>query len=112
MTAGRVLGTATIESHKRKLNGRGQGLAEPADVHLRREIAGKVGNSKNVVLRQTRAFRPSVDQNGSSFAYPLFLFFFLFAFFCVYARLLNFCFRLLIIVVYLSLIVFDHAGCQ
>ena len=111
MTAGRVLGTATIESHKRKLNGRGQGLAEPADVRLGREIVGKVGNSKKVVLEQTRHF----SQVWTKMVVPLptpFSFFFFLAFFCLYAHLLNFCFRLLIILIYLSLIVFDHAGCQ
>ena len=41
---------AVMESHKRKLSGRGRGLIEPADVWIGREIAGKVGNSKKVVI--------------------------------------------------------------
>ena len=31
-------------------------LVEPADVRIGREIAGKVGNSKKVMIRQTHQF--------------------------------------------------------
>jgi hypothetical protein len=43
--------TTAMESQKQKLNDRGRGPAEPADVRIGREIAGKVGNSKKVVIR-------------------------------------------------------------
>ena len=45
-----------MESRKRKLGGRGRGPVEPADVWIGREIAGKVGNSKKVMIGQTRRF--------------------------------------------------------
>jgi hypothetical protein len=51
MTAGREMSMAAMESHKRKLSGRGRGLVEPADVRIGREI---VGNSKKVMIGQTR----------------------------------------------------------
>ena len=56
VTAGRGTSTAAMESRKRKLGGRGRGPVEPADVWIGREIAGKVGNSKKVMIRQTRRF--------------------------------------------------------
>jgi hypothetical protein len=56
MTAGREMSMAAMESHKRKLSGRGRGLVEPADVRIGREIVGKVGNSKKVMIRQTHRF--------------------------------------------------------
>ena len=34
----------------------GRGTAEPTGIRIGREIAGKVGNSKKVVIRQTRRF--------------------------------------------------------
>ena len=51
---GRGANTATLESCKRKCDSQGRGLTEPADVRIGREIAGKVGNSKKVVIEQTR----------------------------------------------------------
>ncbi|XP_066333146.1 uncharacterized protein [Miscanthus floridulus] len=56
MMAGRGAGTATLESCKRKRGGRGWGIVESADIHIGREIAGKMGNSKKVVIGQTRRF--------------------------------------------------------
>jgi hypothetical protein len=52
---GHETNTAAL-SHKQELSGRGRGLAEPADVRIEREIAGKVGNSKKVMIGQTRQF--------------------------------------------------------
>jgi len=52
--AGRETSMAAMESRKRKLSGRGRGPVEPADVRIGREIAGKVGNSKKVMIGQTR----------------------------------------------------------
>ena len=46
MTARRGASIAAMESHKRKLSGRGRGPAELADVWIGRKIAGKVGNTK------------------------------------------------------------------
>ena len=54
VTAGRGTSTAAMESRKRKLGGRGRGPVEPADVRIGREIAGKVGKSKKVMIGQTR----------------------------------------------------------
>jgi hypothetical protein len=45
-----------MESHKRKLDGRGRSFTEPADVRIGREIAGKVGNRKKIVIGQTHRF--------------------------------------------------------
>jgi hypothetical protein len=45
-----------MESHKRKLSGQGRGLVEPADMRIGREIVGKLGNSKKVMIKQTRRF--------------------------------------------------------
>lgn len=42
--------TVVLESCKRKRSDRGWGLAESADIQIGREIAGKVGNSKRVVI--------------------------------------------------------------
>jgi hypothetical protein len=54
MTAGRGMNTTAMESRKQKPSGRGCGPAEPANVQVGREIAGKVGNSKKVMIGQTR----------------------------------------------------------
>ena len=54
MMAGHGMNTAAMESHKRKLSGRGCDPVEPADVRIGREIAGQVGNSKKVVIGQAR----------------------------------------------------------
>ena len=110
--AGHVSGTAAMESRKQKLSGRGRGLAEPADVRLGREIVGKVGNSKKVVLGQTRRFSQVWTEMVVPLPTPFFFFLPSRFSFCVYTHLLNFCFRLLIILIYLSLVVFDHAGRQ
>ena len=56
MTAGRGTNIAAMESHKRKLSGRGRGPVEPADVQIGRDIVGKVGNSKKAMIGQTRRF--------------------------------------------------------
>ena len=56
VTTGRGAKNAAMESHKRKLRGRGHAHAEPADVRIGREITGKVGNSKKVMIGQTRQF--------------------------------------------------------
>ena len=56
MTVEHGTNTAVMESRKQKLSGRGRGLTEPADVRIEREIAGKVGNSKEVVIGQTHRF--------------------------------------------------------
>jgi hypothetical protein len=56
MTAGRVTSTAALESQKRKAESLGRGLKEPADVIFGREIAGKVGKSKKVVIGKTCHF--------------------------------------------------------
>ena len=56
MTAGRGTNTVAMESQKRKLSSWGCGPAEPANVQIGREIAGKVGNSKKVMIGQTRRF--------------------------------------------------------
>ena len=50
MMVGGGMNTAAMESCKRKLSGRGCAPAEPTDVRIGREIAGKVGNSKKVVI--------------------------------------------------------------
>ena len=50
MTVEHGTNTAVMESRKQKLSGRGRGLTEPADVRIEREIAGKVGNSKKVMI--------------------------------------------------------------
>ena len=50
VTAGRGASTATLESRKRKRGGRGWGIAEPVDIRIEREIAGKISNSKKVVI--------------------------------------------------------------
>jgi hypothetical protein len=39
-----------MESRKQKLGGQGRFIAELADVRIGREIAGKVGNSKKVMI--------------------------------------------------------------
>ena len=44
------MNTVALESRKRKCGGRGRGAAETADIRIGREIAGKVGNSKRVVI--------------------------------------------------------------
>ena len=51
MTAEREANTTAMESRNRKLGGRGRGFIEPADVRIEREIAGKVGNSKKIMIR-------------------------------------------------------------
>ena len=48
--AGPGMNTAAMESRKRKLSDQGRGPTEPADVRIGREIAGKVGNSKKVMI--------------------------------------------------------------
>jgi hypothetical protein len=55
-TTGRGTKATAMESRKQKLGGRGRSLAEPANVQIGREIAGKVGNSKKIVIGQTRRF--------------------------------------------------------
>jgi hypothetical protein len=55
VTPGRGTNTAAL-SRKRKLSDRGRGLTEPADVQIERDIARKVGNSKKVMIGQTRRF--------------------------------------------------------
>ena len=75
-----------MESRKQKLSGRGQGPVEPADVRFGREIAGKVGNSKKLVLGQTRHF----GQVWTKMVVPLptpFFFFFLVASLFAYMRI-------------------------
>ena len=42
--------TTAMESPKQKLSGRGRSVIEPTNVQIRREIAGKVGNSKKVMI--------------------------------------------------------------
>ena len=56
MIARRGTNIVAMESRKRKLSGRGRGPAEPVDTRIGREIAGKVGNSKKVMIGQTRRF--------------------------------------------------------
>jgi hypothetical protein len=56
VTVGRGTNTAAMVSHKRKLSGRGHVLAEPTDMQIGREIAGKLGNSKKVMIGQTHRF--------------------------------------------------------
>ena len=73
--AGRMLGSAAMEFCKWKLNGRGRGPTEPTNVYLRREIAGKVGNSKKLVLGQTRHFGQVWPEMVVPFPTPFFFFF-------------------------------------
>jgi hypothetical protein len=51
-----VAKTANLESRKWKARGRGGGPSEPSDVAFGRSMVGKVGNSKKVVLGETRRF--------------------------------------------------------
>jgi hypothetical protein len=48
--------TADLESQKRKAGRHGGGPSEPSDVAFGRWIAGKVDNSKKVVLGETLRF--------------------------------------------------------
>lgn len=53
---GHGVNTAMLESWKQKHGGQGRGAAEPTNVCIGREMAGKVGNNKKVVIGQTHHF--------------------------------------------------------
>ena len=54
--AGRGMNIVAMESRKQKLSGRGHGPTEPINMRIGKEIAGKVGNSKKVMIGQTHRF--------------------------------------------------------
>jgi hypothetical protein len=56
MMAEHGVNIAVMESRKRKLGGRSRGFAEPADVRIGTEIAGKVGNSKKIMIGPAHRF--------------------------------------------------------
>ena len=56
VTAGCGANTATLESRNQKCGCRGHCAAELADVCIGREMASKLGNSKKVMIGQTRRF--------------------------------------------------------